>query len=1432
MEHTKLSIKDQELDLVIAKTKSGYEGHLIFDSVLLHKADESAFSMDIRVHEGETLIVKVSGCSVFYEGKEIATFDNMLEDVSAKLGQRQNHTEEALVAIQGKTGKKLIVGEVKISQLPKELFARRNWFPVRIYDDNNWMIVRYANLHQHTEASLLDGIVRVPELVKKTEWAAAITDHGNMFAFNDFYKRMKKADKLPIIGCEVYVETVGGKARPVLLLPKQDEDALAEEQMFNNEKVPVSTLAGEHLILLAETDEGLHNLFHLVTESSKNFYRKPHVTWELLEKYHNGLIATSACIAGTLGKSIAEILKCEKYSDLDASTVVKQANEEIADLFCSEMIRLFGRDNFFIELQNHHFPLETAIMERVKEYAREYDLKTTVGIDAHYLNAEDAEVHEMWLCQQTKKKMSDPDRMRFSGDGYFVHTSDEVVSLFPNDIEALDNTLDIAWRCQNVELVSDGYHLPTYPLPKGFESDKAYLSHLVDEGFKRLWKDGELGTTHTDEEKKKYVERYNYELGVINQMGWASYFLVVSDFIAYAQDTKVASHLERYFPSSVYDHKSLPEAVAKKDYEVYIGTGRGSAAGSLVCCCLGITKVDPIKYDLLFERFLSPDRVSMPDIDTDLEDSGREIVIEYCRVKYNSDYVSRIAAFGTAKAKAALKTIARVNGESVALGNELANAVPAEPGMTIEKAEEMNPDFKVMESDKKKASLIESAKRIEGLWSNRTIHACGVLIADKPVVEYMPQLLDKNPRGDGQVWVTELQAPECEEMGLLKMDFLGLITLGIAHEAIDLIKRNHGVDIRYDEIPLNDVTVYRFLVDGNTAAVFQAESEIFTKTLTGVLKDVNARIKAIKADDTTTRDEKIAESYKLGEELFMRVSDCNALVRPGPNQYIEEYTENILDPSKVTYDDPSMEEYLKSTGGIMLYQEQVMLLVRKMAGFTPGQADTIRKAMGKKHKEILDEFAEYFVTGSVEKGIKGCLANGIPENVARKVWSDMEKFAGYAFNKSHAVAYSMHTVRTAWLARNYYPEYMTAVLNANIKKADKIRGYISVCKQHGLEVLPPSINESVSDFSTNGETIRFGLGGLKNVGSVSDAIIQEREANGPYTSYQNFLYRLSKYKLTSRALESLIYAGCLDEFDSSSRKAKIEGLSIASSLVSDLRKVSQGYTLLDIYKEQSNNDASNLLKFEYDKDVEEMDKSERLQHEDEVVGFYMSGHPMDAYTEILQKTNVRKIFDVIKDFNTDDEEEIDTDNSKVLKNVTFAGIIKECERKLTKKGDPWWTVTVEDETGIIKGTYFNHDTSNRLDVEECLKKYSLIQIQGTVKDDGYGTEISIECAAPLSKYMNITQAKAVTIYIHSDSDEYTFNHYGKVFTVNTAKYIKEVISRPVVSYGSKAEIKVVTLDEHLLKKEVKSLGDHALSLEQYVLLQRCVGASNVVASFE
>ena len=1203
-----------------------------------------------------------------------------------------------------------ISDNIPLSELPSDLFGRRKSFPVVFNDDNKLTIVRYANLHQHTDSSLLDGIVKVPDLVKKTELYAAVTDHGNIHAFNRFYKEMKNAKKHAIIGCEVYMETPSETPRLIL---NKDGHAVAAPSVLN----------GEHLILLAENNEGLHNLFHLITESSEHFYRKPNITWKMLTQYHSGLIATSACIGGCLGTGIKEIIKCEQHPDNNEAVDVKKDNERISREFLNRMIGLFGRDSFFIELQNHHDEHETEIMNRIREIAKKYDLKTVVGIDSHYLNKEDSKIHEMWLCQQTKTTMNDPNHFRFHGDGYHVHTSEEVVNLFPNDLEALDNTLSIAERC-HVDLNDDTYHMPEFPMPKEYKCEKGamkYLRYLTREGFTDLWNSGKIDCPKDKEHFEKYVSRIQYELEVIEKMGFESYFLVVSDYIAYAKDDKVSEHLDRYFPPEYFDQSKLPPSIIK-DYEIYTGSGRGSAAGSLVCMCLGITKVDPIKYDLLFERFLSPDRISMPDIDTDFEDSGREQIIEYCRVKYGADHVSRIITFGTAAAKNALKIITRVLGKSVALGNELAGYIPSIPKVTIEMAENSNPDLLEAEKDPEKKYIVDSAKRIEGVITNRGIHACGVLISDKPAVNYMPQIAMDNPNGEGKIWTTEIQGPECEELKLLKMDFLGLITLGIAHETIDLIKKNHGVDIKYDEIPLNDVETYEYLASGNTEGVFQAESDIFTKTITGVLNDVHNKAEVYRKIIHTYDRKRVLDEF--GEKLFLRVSDCNALVRPGPNQYIQEYTENIIkDPELIHYDDPSMMEYLKDTGGIMLYQEQVMLLVRKMAGFSAGQSDLIRKAMGKKKRSILDEYAEYFVTGSEEKNIKGCVANGISEDVARKVWSDMEKFAGYAFNKSHAIAYSMHTVRTAWLSHYYFPEYITAVLNANIKNSDKIRFYIRVCKDRGIKILPPSINEADANFTTDGKTIRVGLASLKQIGATAEKMVDERIKRGKYTSYSDFVYRMfvnqseNSTAFSKEVLTNLIYSGCLDGIDGSSRKAKLDAVESIVKYMKSMRKDNtKKISIFDLIAEANGEDTTADHGFMYNKNTPEMDYRFMLEKENDVAGFYITGHPLDSYSkEIKKEKSLKQIGSILEALE---------ETSKIRK-IKVAALVKEVKVKRTKNGNPYWTLMIEDETGTIKATYFSSYKGKINNPDLIFKQDSVLIISGSASNSKYGLGIDI-----------------------------------------------------------------------------------------------------------
>ena len=1341
-----------EVSLKIRKNESGVVSASLFvdDFEINHgrilEFQNSGFPLG--THEGETLSCKLNKHVLFYNGDQIAKYDSLFDSGKILSLAFSKKVGMAKVGIVTDKGKYSLSPWISLKDLPKGLFDRRNHFPVSVVNDSEWMIVRYANLHQHTEYSLLDGITRIKDLAKKSEDYCAITDHGNMFGFNEFRKAMEKEGKHPIIGCEVYMETPGNTPRRVLNIEAGEENI--DDTMFNNEKAPVSTLAGEHLILLAENDTGLKNLFHIVTESSEHVYRKPHVTWEILEKYHEGLIATSACIAGCVGRSVKEILKCEKYPGAADSKIVKEDNERILNAYLDKMQTLFDKDHFFIELQNHHFPLETEIMNRIREIAKSRRIRTTVGIDAHYLNKEDAEIHEYWLCMQTKKTISSPDRMRSSGDGYWVHTSDEVVELFPDDPDAMDTTLNIAERCRYSHEKPE-HHMPKFPLPDGFNNEAEYLRYLSNAGLSGMMQ----AMNASSETKKKYQERLDYELKIIETLGWPGYFLVVSDFIAYARDTRVPEHLDRYFPAEYFDRSKLPPEIVGKTDEIYVGSGRGSAAGSLVCCTLGITQVDPLKYNLLFERFLNPDRISMPDIDTDFEDAGRYRIVEYCRAKYGADHVSGIITFTTAAARNAIRSIVRVLGLPPKEGDRLAGLVPEGPHVTIKSALADVPEFRTLyDTDPRAAKIIDLARRIEGLKMNKSLHACGKLICDAAVTEYMPQTKMPDKKTGKLEWTTELQGPECEEMGCLKMDFLGLRTLGLAHDCISMIQQDTGKVLDYSRIPLDDTNTYDFLEAShyNTSGVFQAESELFTRTVTGALGDLHEKENAIEALPIEKQEEARKE---LGFEMFMRVSDVNALVRPGPNQYVSTYNERILDPSKTTYDHPSMEQQLKSTFGIMLYQEQVMLLTRDMAGFSGGQMDTVRKAMGKKKKAILDEYRNCFIYGSKEKGIKGCIANGIDEETAAKVWADMEQFAGYAFNKSHAVAYSMHTVRTAWLSRYYPEEFMAATLNSYSNKADRIKLYIASCRQKGIKILPPSVNLSHEKFTPlpDKHAILFGLEGLRYVGTCSAEILEERK-NGPFLNLSDFLVRMSDRKLNKRVLESLIYSGALDEFTGSfgkiSRQAKIEAVPAMVKFMQKARKIkekSQEPSLFDM----------GAIGFSFNETLPEFSEDELLEKEAEYLGFYATAHPLDKYDKYRKNTAfIASLLE--EDEDEDGEEETGTFRSARTDYADVLGIIRDVIPRYTKaEKKKFYTFLIEDQTAEMKCVVFPSRTKKEnanpiiSDLESgVLHNGSVVFMRVKLRRDDFGITGSPTNVVRIESYEHMLAARHMYIQMSPD----------------------------------------------------------------------------------
>lgn len=787
----------------------------------------------------------------------------------------------------------LILGKMLVKGSLDGLFTRRSWFNIQIVGANDINIIRYAWIHQHTEYSLLDGIVRIKDLAKKAEFGSAITDHGNMYGALEFYKEMTKQGKKPLIGCEVYVEKINKDMRKTL---EVDDEVLQYKRNYYQ---------GEHLILIAKNNTGLKNLYKIVSLAYGAFYSKAHVTYDVLEKYHEGIICTSACIGGTLGQAIMN------------------EDWETAKMFVDKMIGLFGKEDFYIEIQRHKFDIEDKVMAMAIKTAKKYGLKMVAGIDAHYLNKEDKFIHELWLCQQIKTTITDPNRMQFSGTGYHCHTSEEAYELFKDLPEALDNTLEIQEKC-DVKMEFDGYHMPDFPLPEGYTSQEEYFVRQVREGYAKLFK----GTPQFKD--PVYVERIKFEIDTILKMGFPSYFTIVADFINWSREGDISSDPEKYFPKSKFDWNTIPKELLNKK-PIGIGPGRGSAAGSLVAYCLGITKVNPIEYGLLFARFLNPDRVSMPDIDTDIADDRREEVFAYMRYKYNIDHVSKIITFGSAKAKAVVRDIARVLGKPYNVGDKIAKAIPTKPNITLLAALEESPEFEEMyRNDKEVKEIVDYAFKVEGLRKNVGQHACGLIVAPTSVSDYMPQVLIENEDTGIKEPTTQFTMTQCEDMGLLKMDFLGLRTLGVAGNVIDTIEHAHsGKKIVFDDVPLNDFEVYKWLAKGNTQGVFQFESPYMTQIIQEMYQDFPTNKSA------------------NGNVAFSRMCDATALGRPGPMDEIPNYIENLLNPDRISYEVDLMKKQLESTYGIITYQEQTMALVMELAGFSQGQSDKIRKAMGK-----------------------------------------------------------------------------------------------------------------------------------------------------------------------------------------------------------------------------------------------------------------------------------------------------------------------------------------------------------------------------------------------------------------------------------------------------------------------------------------------------
>jgi len=1022
----------------------------------------------------------------------------------------------------------------------------------------------FVHLHVHTEYSLLDGACRISDMMDRVkelgQSAIAITDHGVMYGCIDFYKAAKAAGIKPIIGCEVYVARRGMEDRV---------------HGIDNESY--------HLVLLCENQKGYENLCLLVSEAfDRGFYGKPRVDLELLRQHHEGLIALSACLGGT----IPQYLLAEDY---DAALRYAQTLSDI-----------FGEGNFYLELQDHGIAEQRPVNQGLQRIARETGLPLVITNDAHYLRKEDANMQDVLLCVQTGKTIDDPDRMKFETEEFYLKSEEELLALFPGCEDAIANTAEIAQRC-NVEFVFNEYHLPSFPVPEGYTNEE-YFRKLCMDGFRERY-------PHAPAD---YMERLEYEIGVISRMGYVNYYLIVWDFIRFAKETGIP-----------------------------VGPGRGSGAASIVAYCMHITEVDPMKYALIFERFLNPERVSMPDFDTDFCQERRGEVIAYVTEKYGHDHVAQIVTFGTMAARGAIRDVGRVLNFTFAETDVVAKQVPGTPKITLKEALEVSPKLKEMyDTDDRVRMLIDTARSLEGMPRNTSTHAAGVVITADPVRSYVP--LSKN---DDTI-VTQYTMTTIEELGLLKMDFLGLRNLTVIKDAQNQIQKiDPGFDI--DKIPDDDPETFAMLAEGKTQGVFQMESA----GMTGV---------CINMKPTSIED----------------ITAIVALYRPGPMDSIPKFVANKLDPGKVTYKTPLLEPILRVTYGCIVYQEQVIEIFRSLGGYTMGQADNIRRAISKKKMKVIEAERKVFVYGDEKQGIPGAVVKGVSEKVAQSIYDEIVDFANYAFNKAHAVCYAVVAYQTAYLKCHYPRQYMAALMTSVLDSATKISGYIAECKDMGIPVLPPDINSSVDHFSVEGNAIRFGLGAVKNVGrNLIRSMVSKRENGGKFRSLEDFIERMGEGELNKRAVENFIKCGAMDCFGYYRSQLLAVYDSMMDSIAASRKKNLEGqmgmFSMLD--------EDEPSVRIPIPK-LSEMRKGDLMQLEKETTGIYLSGHPMDDYRHLLKNTHVIPMGRLLDEESTYQDDQI----------VSVAGIVQTVKMKTTRNNSMMAYVTVEDDTASLEMLAFSN----------------------------------------------------------------------------------------------------------------------------------------------
>ena len=1106
----------------------------------------------------------------------------------------------------------------------------------------------FTHLHVHTEFSLLDGSAKIKELVARAKElgmkSLAITDHGVMYGAIHFYKACKDAGIKPIIGCEVYVAPGS----------RFDREVVKGEGRYN------------HLVLLAKNNQGYYNLCKIVSAGFVDgFYYKPRVDMEILRQYSEGVIALSACLAG------------------EVATNLRHNNYDGAKEAALRHLDIFGEGNYYLELQDHGMPEQQVVNTGVMRLSKELGIPMVATNDSHYIMAEDAEAHDVLLCIQTGKLLKDEDRMRYDGGQYYLKSAEEMAKLFPYALEALENTNKIADMC-DVEIVFGEQKLPKFEVPEGYDAF-SYLTEQCNKGLVRKY--GEVTPA--------LQERLDYELGVIRDMGFVDYFLIVWDFIRFAKENGIP-----------------------------VGPGRGSAVGSVVSYTLDITDMEPIRYELLFERFLNPERVTMPDIDIDFCPDRRQEVIDYVNRKYGKDNVAQIITFGTLAAKQCIRDVGRVMDLPYALCDKVSKAVPTRlpeeyenEKLNIPLALKISKDLAQMyEESEDVRKMIDMAIKLEGLPRQSGTHAAGVVIGQKPIGEYVPL-----GRGVEDAIVTQYDKDLIEELGLLKMDFLGLRNLTVIEDAKRFIKENHGVDIDFAKMELDDPEVFELISAGKTDGVFQLESAGM-KSFMKQLKPANI------------------------EEVIAGIS----LYRPGPMDFIPQYLKGKRNKADIVYDHPALEKILAPTYGCIVYQEQVMQIVMELAGYSLGRSDLVRRAMAKKKPEVMAKERQNFVYGNEAEGVPGCINRGVSEEIANKIFDEMTDFAKYAFNKSHAGAYALVAYQTGYLKAHYPVEYMAALISSVKEKSTKVAEYIQICKSMGIEILPPDINVGLGDFSVTGNAIRYGLSAVKSVGEgVTDIVREEILERGPFKSLEDFVMRLSNKEANKRTIESFICSGAFDSFGYNRRQMMMAYPSILDNAAREKKSAMSGQmSLMDFLGEEEKEGFT--VKYP---DVEEYSKEDKLSKEKEFLGVCISGHLLDDYVEVIDARCTAKSIDFIVD---EEFEECAVEDKRFY---TVAGVVENVRVQTTKRGDNMAFVTIEDMYGTLEIVVFPREYSN---YRSILDKNSKILIRGNASLSDRGNNLIASEICTLDEIRQDLEAESKELWVCFDNEE-EFNAKQQTF---------------------------------------------------------------------